>query len=416
MATEVIMPKVDMVMDAGTFVEWLKQEGDTVEKGDPLFIVLTDKANIEIEAPAGGILAGISARPDDVIPIGQPIAYILQPGESLPSESPAPAPAPPAAAPPSVQTAETPPEPASPPPAAPVFGKVRATPAARHLAADLNLTLSQIPGSGSRGRIHKNDVLRFAEAQPEIKTPVPPPVAPAAAVPLPNARRKGSLPLTGPRRIVAERMAYSAFTAPHFTLSLQADMTQAAKLRARIKKKLPSQNGRAPSFTAITARAVAAALTRHPLLNASLSGEEIILWEDVHLGIAVSLDDYLIVPVIKDAHIKNLTQLAADLNDLVERARAKRLTPAEMSGSTFTISNLGMFGIEAFTAIINPPEAAILAVGKITETPVGVKGKIKLRPMMSLTLSIDHRIVDGATGAAFLADLKTVLENPYLLI
>jgi len=413
MATEVIMPKVDMVMDSGTFVEWLKQEGETVEKGDPLFIVLTDKANIEIEAPADGILAGISAQPDDVIPIGQPIAYILEPGESLPQAS-AKAPASPPEA--KSKAPETPPEPAPPASPAPAAGKARATPAARRLAAELGLTLSQIPGSGSRGRIHKNDVLRFTESQPRAKeASAPSPAAPAAAVPLPNARRRGTLPLTGPRRIVAERMAYSAFTAPHFTLSLQADMSEAARLRARIRKNRQPE-GRAPSFTAITARAVAAALTRHPLLNASLNGEEIILWEDVHLGIAVSLDDYLIVPVIREANAKNLTQISADLNDLVERARAKRLTPAEMSGSTFTISNLGMFGIESFKAIINPPEAAILAVGKITDTPVGVKGKIKLRPLMSLTLSIDHRIVDGATGAAFLADLKNVLENPYLLI
>jgi pyruvate dehydrogenase E2 component (dihydrolipoamide acetyltransferase) len=197
-------------------------------------------------------------------------------------------------------------------------------------------------------------------------------------------------------------------------------MSEATRLRSRLLASIEQRTGLRLSFTAILTRAVASTLPRHPYLNASLNGDEVILWEDVNVGIATSIatsiEDYLIVPVIREAQTKDLEQVVADLGDLVERARAKRLTPSEMAGSTFTISNLGMFGIESFTAIINPPESAILAVGKIVDTPVDVEGQIELRPTMHLTLSADHRIVDGAAAARFLADLKAILENPYLLI
>jgi pyruvate dehydrogenase E2 component (dihydrolipoamide acetyltransferase) len=419
MATEIIMPKVDMVMETGTFVEWLKEEGATVQKGEPLFVVLTDKANIEIEAPASGILAGVKARPNDVIPVTQTIGYVLAPGEALP-EGAAVAPLAPVgtAAPPVVQV----PEPLRAGPAG-VPGKVRATPAARRLAADMGVDLGTLPGGrGPRGRIHKADVLAAAEqrpAAPAARPAMPAPTVAAVAAPgvrLPETRQKQVIPLTGVRKVIAERMAYSASTAPHITLSLRVNMSEAARLRTRVQEHVQQKTGQRLSFTAIIARAVAAVLPHHPYLNASLEGERIILWEDVHLGIATSLEDYLIVPVIRQAQTRSLEQLVAELGDLVERARARRLTPAEMSGSTFTISNLGMFGIESFTAIINPPEAAILAVGQIVDAPVGADQQVVLRPMMNLTLSVDHRVVDGAAGARFLADLKKTLENPYLLI
>jgi pyruvate dehydrogenase E2 component (dihydrolipoamide acetyltransferase) len=427
MATEVIMPKVDMVMDTGTFVEWLKNEGDHVEKGEPLFVILTDKANIEIEAPASGVLAGVRVQPDDVIPVTEVIAYLLEPGESLPSygdadlspteaispaEAPAVAPQPePVAA--GVTLAESGPGDGT---ERPPVGKVRATPAARRLAAELGIDLALVSGRGARGRIHKADVLAFAEQRRPPVEPQPAVTAPALQIPLPDARQKEVVPLTGPRKIIADRMAYSAFTAPHITLSLRVDMNEAARLRARVQDPIQQKTGQRLSFTAIIARAVASVLPRHPYLNASLQGDEIIIWDDVHLGIATSLEDYLIVPVIREAQTKSLEQIVTALGDLVERARAKRLTPAEMSGSTFTLSNLGMFGIESFTAIINPPESAILAVGKIVDTPMRAEDGLELRPIMNLTLSADHRVVDGATAARFLAELKATLENPYLLI
>ncbi|TEU22067.1 MAG: 2-oxo acid dehydrogenase subunit E2 [Anaerolineales bacterium] len=419
MATEVIMPKVDMVMDNGTFVEWLKQEGDHVEKGEPLFVILTDKANIEIEAPASGILAGVRAQPDDVIPVTEVIAYILEPGESLLAET--------EARPPTIVPAEVPTSAPSVPELmateaarpGPGEGKVRATPVARRLAAELGIDLTKVPGGGPRGRIHKADVLAFAERQPPaVVQPgvAAAPFAPVPHVPMPDARRKEAVTLAGPRKIIADRMAYSAFTAPHITLSLWVDMSEAARLRTRLLEPLRAKTGQRLSFTAILARAVATVLPRHPYLNASLHGEEILLWDDVHLGVATSVEDYLIVPVIREAQAKNLEEIVAVLGDLVERARARRLAPAEMTGSTFTISNLGMFGIESFTAIVNPPESAILAVGRIVDTPVGAEGEIVLRPMMNLTICTDHRVVDGAGAARFLAELKATLENPYLLI
>lgn len=421
MATEVIMPKVDMMMDTGTFVEWLKNEGEQVEKGEPLFIVLTDKANIEIEAPASGILAGMTAQPDDVIPVTEVIAYILETGEALPAESREPTGAIPAA-----ETPATAPQTDAQRATVEATSaeseldagveKVRATPAARRLAAELGIDLALISGSGTRGRVHKNDVLAFADQrQPGMKARRVVAV-PGLEIPLPNAPQKQVVPLTGPRKIIADRMAHSAFTAPHITLSLHVDMSEAARLRSRVQEPVQQKTGHHLSFTAIIARAVASVLPRHPYLNASLQGENIVIWEDVHLGIATSLEDYLIVPVVREAQNKSLEQIVTVLSDLVERARAKRLAPAEMSGSTFTISNLGMFGIESFTAIINPPETAILAVGKIVDTPVSTGDEIVLRPTMNLTLSADHRVVDGATAARFLAELKATLENPYLLI
>jgi pyruvate dehydrogenase E2 component (dihydrolipoamide acetyltransferase) len=422
MATAVIMPKVDMVMESGTFVEWLKGEGEHVEKGEPLFEIMTDKASIEIESPASGVLAGVRAKPDEVIPVTEVIAYILEEGEELPAE---------AAATPAVELEAAAPEPVQadrldePKIAAhgPAASRARATPVARRLASELGVDLALVQGHGPRGRIHKADVLAFAEGRPKAEAApavaqpgIPMTFAPTVQVPLPSARQKEVVPLAGPRKIIAERMAYSAFTAPHIVLTLSVDMSEAARLRSHLLASIEQRTGFRLSFTAILARAVASTLPRHPYLNASLNGNEIILWEDVHIGIATSIEDYLIVPVIREAQTKDLERIVVAVGDLVERARAKRLTSSEMTGSTFTISNLGMFGIESFVAIINPPESAILAVGKIVDTPSDIDGQIKLRPKMQLTLSADHRIVDGAAGARFLADLKAVLENPYLLI
>ncbi len=420
MPTEVIMPKVDMVMETGTFVEWLVKEGGQASKGDPLFVIITEKAAIEVESPADGILAGVTAKPDDVIPVTETIAYILAPGENLPSKAaPQPAAPAPAKVEAKVEVVATP---------VPSVGsdKVRATPVARRMAEELGVDLSQIPGRGPNGRVHKADVLAYQKPQatgstsptvPVVSTPVvtPQPLV-QSAVPLPDARRKQVIPISGARKVIAERMAQSAFTAPHIHLSLRVDMTEVIRLRERVLEPLQAQTGQRVSYTAILARAVAVVLPKHPYLNASLADGNIILWDDVHLGIATSVEDSLIVPVIREAQSKSLGQVVTALADLTERARSRRLTTSEMTGSTFTISNLGMYGIESFTAIINPPEAAILAVGKMVDTPVQLDGQIVFRPMMEITACADHRIADGATVARFLADLKAALENPYLLI
>ncbi len=422
MPTEVIMPKVDMVMETGTFVEWLVKEGGQASKGDPLFVIITEKAAIEIESPADGILAGVTAKPDDVIPVTETIAYILAPGEELPSKA---APQPIAPIPSSVKTEAKVETVVA---VAPSVGsdKVRATPVARRMAEELGVDLSQIPGRGPNGRIHKADVLAYQKPQapvstspsvPVVSTPVvtPQPLV-QSAIPLPDARRKQVIPIAGARKVIAERMAQSAFTAPHIHLSLRVDMTEAIRLRERVLEPLQAQTGQRVSYTAILARAVAVVLPRHPYLNASLSDGNIILWDDVHLGIATSVEENLIVPVIRESQNKSLGQIVTALADLTERGRSRRLTTSEMTGSTFTISNLGMYGIESFTAIINPPEAAILAVGRMVDMPVQLDGQIVFRPMMEITACADHRIADGATVARFLADLKASLENPYLLI
>jgi pyruvate dehydrogenase E2 component (dihydrolipoamide acetyltransferase) len=412
MATEVIMPKVDMVMETGTFVEWLVKEGGQASKGDPLFVIITEKAAIEVESPADGILAGVTAKPDDVIPVTEVIAYILAPGEKLPSKTAAQIAAP---TPSSVQVEAKVETVVA---VVPSVGsdKVRATPVARRMAEELGVDLSQIPGRGPNGRVHKADVLAYQKPQP-LSAPVATPMPPIqSSIPLPDARRKQVIPIAGVRKVIAERMAQSAFTAPHIHLSLRVDMTEAIRLRERVLEPLQAQTGQRVSYTAILARAVAVVLPKHPYLNASLSDGNIILWDDVHLGIATSVEDSLIVPVIREAQSQSLGQIVSKLADLTERGRSRRLTTAEMTGSTFTISNLGMYGIESFTAIINPPEAAILAVGKMVDTPVQHDGQIVFRPMMELTACADHRISDGATVARFLADLKAALENPYLLI
>jgi len=428
-ATEVIMPKVDMVMETGTFIEWLKKEGEHVNKGEPLFVIGTDKAAIEVEASADGILAGVKANKDDVIPVSEIIAYILAAGEALPAIA---APQPAAA----LSAAAGVIAPAQPAPAALAEraqpGKIRATPLARRMAQDLQMDLNQITGRGPRGRIHKADILACQNAQTAAE-PVhvlqeePLPVKPATAavpvpaslavqIPLPDARRKQVVPLAGPRKIIAERMSYSVSTAPHINISLRVDMTEAIRLRERVLEPLKAQTGQRLSYTAILARAVASVLPRHPYLNASLCDGSIIQWEDIHLGIATSVEENLIVPVIREAQNQNLAQIVTALADLTERARSRRLKPAEMMGSTFTISNLGMFGVESFTAIINPPESAIMAVGKMVDTPVKTADGFEFRPMIQLTVSADHRIVDGVGVARFLADLKSTLENPYLLV
>lgn len=424
MATAVILPKVDMVMETGTFVEWLVNEGETVRKDQPLFVITTDKAAIEVEAPANGTLAGLRAEPGDEIPVSETIAYILGPGEALPAtvqngQGRAPA----AAAPENEasRAAEATSRVKDVAVVSAVLGKVRATPLARRMAAEMDIDLAALQGRGPRGRVHQADVLAAARTQTSPPA-VAPEIAPygmaalALSLPLPDARQKGVVPLVGPRKIIAQRLAYSAAVAPHISLSISVDMSEAVRLRDRVRAKVEQATGQHLSYTAILLRAVAATLPRHPYLNASLAGEEIILWDDVHIGVATSLEDYLIVPVVRQAQDKNLEQIVVALADLLARARNRRLAPSEMSGSTFSVSNLGMFGIESFTAIINPPEAAILSVGKITDTCVRVDGEMTMRPLMNLTINADHRIVDGAAAANYLAELKNCLENPYLLI
>lgn len=429
MATEVIMPKVDMVMETGTFVEWLKQENELVQKGEPLFVISTEKASIEVDAPADGILAGLSAKADDVIPVTEVIAYILEPGEELPEIHSTGADIKPADEKPHAEINFEPEDLSSSSPS--IDEKPRSTPLARRMAEDFGIDLHRLTGRGPKGRIHKADVMEFQKAlsseQLGMKgskkvagselTSVPSLSGARAPmlVPLPQARRKEVVPLSGPRKIIAERMTYSAFSAPHINISLTVDMTEVLRFRRYLQENQTHQKESGISITSILASCVARVLPQHPYLNASLSNDQIILWEDIHLGIAMNNDAGLVVPVIRECQRKNVFQIAESLVDLVDRGRNRRLLPTEMSGSTFTISNLGMYAVEMFTAVINPPESAILAVGKIVETPVRSSGQIDFKPMMNLTVSADHRVLDGASVAAFLQELKINMENPFFL-
>lgn len=409
MPVDVIMPKVDMVMDQGTVALWHKAEGDQVRAGEPLFDIETDKATMEVEAPATGTLARISAHEGTAVPVATVIALIVEPGETL-------------------DTAQVQPQQPSAPVALAALtpdARPRATPLARKMAAEHGLELTAVIGNGPQGRIRKSDVLQAVEqahpsnGSPGNGSPEGVPAAAPAAAP-PHAARETSplpaaqpspggklVPLAGVRKIVAERLTLSA-TIPQFTLQVDVDMTAASALRERLPYR--------PSFTALLARVVGPLLQRHPSLNASFRADGIWLHDHVHLGIALDSHGDLLVPVIRDAHRRTLHEFHTALGDLRARAEARQLGPRELQGSTFTISNLGMFGIDRFTALINPPEAAILAVGGIARKPVEAGATLAWKPMLTLTLSADHRVTDGAAAAKFVQDVRAALEDPYMLL
>ena len=421
MPTPVIMPKLEMSQETATIVEWLKAEGETVDKGEPLLTVETDKVTIDIESPATGTLAGIRVQADDVVPVTEVIAHILQPGERLPTPSAAGEEAPGSrrrATPVAQRIAAEHAVPLEGIPGTGIGGritkadveaalsKVRATPAARRVARERGVELEAIEGSGPRGRIQAADVQ-------------------AATFPKAVSFREGEgdveiVPLTGMRRTIAERMAYSAQTAPHITLTVEADMSAAQALRAELNARAETIAASRISVTAILVKACAWTLTRHRWVNASLHGEEVHLHRSAHVGVAVALEEGLIVPVIHRAETLGLGEIAARLVDLTERAQAGTLTPADVSGGTFTLSNLGMYRIRQFTAILNPPQCAILAVGSIIKRQVVIERDGQdlavIRPIMAMTLSADHRVLDGAVAARFMQDLVDVLEHPNLLL
>jgi pyruvate dehydrogenase E2 component (dihydrolipoamide acetyltransferase) len=421
---EVIMPKVDMAMTEGTIAVWRRRAGEAVEAGEPLFDITTDKADVEVEAPATGTLWDVRAAAGQTIPIGQAIAYILAPGEQPPLDGRPPTTDPyrgsarqqdqyGASAPQSAALSPQPP-------------RIRATPLARKLCRERGLDLNLIQGSGPNGRIGRLDVLAFLEQQSQINqksTTVVEADAPAAnrQTRSPNTQHPTlgdvtRVPLAGLRRVIADRMIASVRNAPHFTLNMQVDMGEAVELRRRVGPAIERQTGAPPSFTAIIVRALAPLLLAHPYLNATLEDQTVLLHHSAHIGVALDRAGDLLVPVLRDAQRLTLSETAAALRDLHQRAHAHTLAQPELRGSTFTISNLGMYGVDSFTAIINPPESAILAVGRIVEMPVARDGAMVVRPVMQLSLSADHRVVDGAAAARFLAELRERLEEPYLLI
>ena len=413
MATRVHMEALSPTMEEGQVVKWLKGEGDAVAQGDILAEIETDKATMELVARGEGALRKILVGEGGTAPVGDVIAIIAPEGEDIAALLAGQDEAGSATAGPAVETPASSGTPAaaqaSAASAATSSGRVKASPLAKRLAGELGLDLAAVQGSGPGGRVVKRDVEMAAQA-----AAVAPAVAPVAPV-VPPGEEFADLPLSQMRKTVARRLTESLGPVPHFFLTVDVDMTRALEARARVNEILAAQGAKA-SVNDLVIKATAAALTRHPECNAWWQGSSIRRFSSVHMGVAVAVPDGLITPVVRDAHAKGLAQIGSEVREMAGRAREKKLQPHEYTGSTFSISNLGMFGIEEFTAVINPPEAGILAVGAVEERAVAVKGQVVVQPRMRITMSCDHRVIDGAQGARFLATLKSFLEEPAAIL
>jgi pyruvate dehydrogenase E2 component (dihydrolipoamide acetyltransferase) len=416
LATNVIMPALGVAQEKGTLLNWLKAEGQSVTKGEPLMEVETDKATVEIEAPASGILANVTAFAGDEIPVGNRIAVILAPGEvaspavqgshprleSGADSSPHPDPLPEGEG---RSREEGKSEIASedrPPPLregggesrSAARGRILASPAARRIATENGLDLASVKGSGPDGAVVAEDVLKSVSSQPRAAGEPP--------------RIKQTVQLTPMRRIVGERMTKSKQTAPHFYVSMDVDMTEISRRRSALKEKGDSL---VPSINDFILSVCARTLRDFPSLNAAFTDHGVEIYSDINIGMAVALEEGLVVPVIRNADRLSVQELAKQSRDLAEKAQKKKLFPLDYEGGTFTVSNLGMLGVDNFVAIINPPQCAILAVGQVAPRVVAHGEGIAVRPMMIMSLSADHRVIDGAIAARFLQELKRHLER-----
>ncbi len=411
MAEVIRMPRMSDTMTEGTFVEWHKKVGDTVKIGDILAEVETDKATMELENYVKGTLLYIGVEKGQAAKVDQIIAIVGKEGEefqSLLTDAPAKQEAP---------AAETT---ATPEPVAQVTvqqttvtttddGRVKASPLAKKIAKEKGIDLQAITGSGPEGRIIKKDV---EQVQPGVQTAAASSAATVAYNHVAGTEGYEEVQVSQMRKVIAQRLSQSKFSAPHFYLTISVDMDNAIAARKSMNAVSPVKI----SFNDMIVKAAALALRQNPAVNASWLGDKIRYNKHVHIGVAVAINDGLVVPVIRFADNKSLSQLAAETGDLAERAKARKLQPADWEGNTFTISNLGMMGIEEFTAIINPPDACILAVGGINQVPVVKNGQIVPGNVMKLTMSCDHRVVDGAVGAGFLKTLKEYLEDPVRML
>jgi pyruvate dehydrogenase E2 component (dihydrolipoamide acetyltransferase) len=438
MATKIIMPKLGMAMSDGTVVKWLKEDGAEVKAGDPVVVIMSKKITYEVEAPAAGILRPV-ARPKDVRAIGQVIGFVTAPGEATP-EVPMEAPPPAETAAKALAPASTPTPAAT--PALPAVGEAKAgevpsSPAARRLAKELGVDISKVRASGSR--ISEDDVRRFHEEQGRIvASPLARRMADEEGLDLATIKGTGPggriteedvlrlldkrevpalalparIPFAGMRQAIAEHMVHSLTTMAQVSMNTTADVTELKATREAFGARW---GGRKPSYTDFLVKAVTVALQEHPLLGARLEGDEIVMPTETNIGVAVALESGLIVPVVRNADRLSLMAIGDKVKDLAERARQNALAVEEVTGGTITITNLGMFGIDASTPIINPPEVAILGVGRIVQHLALVDGQVVARDVMTLSLTVDHRIVDGAPGAQFLQTLVRLLEHPALI-
>ncbi|WP_141993311.1 dihydrolipoamide acetyltransferase family protein [Bacillus sp. B4EP4a] len=443
MATEVVMPKLGATMEEGTIVSWLVQIGETVEEGDPIAEIQTDKIVLEIEAETTGVLLKTLYDAGAVVKVHENIAYLGEENESvedLEKQSPSV----------SLQSAEeqiaTPAEESAIQTRQLASGyKIRRTPAARKLAKDTQIDLRNFTGSGPLGRIQKIDVENYLAEHSQKITPLAKKIAEDQEIDYrgitgsgtrgkivkddiitgsasenngnqANAQDERRVPFIGMRKVIADRISSSAYTAPHVTLLSEIDMTKCVSLRKDLLPVIEKAEGLRISFNEILIKATAFALKLHPGMNISLEGNEIVYHFNINIGLAVAVPDGLVVPVLKDVEQKGLATITREAKMIGKQAREGKISPDDMRESTFTISNLGMYAVDGFTPIINTPNAAILGVGRIQEKPVSVNGEVVVRSMMNLSLSFDHRIIDGAPAAAFLTDLKDTLENPLKLM
>lgn len=418
MVTKITMPKFGWTMTEGKIVKWLKKEGDMVKKGEPLFEIETEKMETEVEAVASGILKKILAPEGSVVEVAKPIAILCEPGEELPplEELLEGAPAPEAV--PKAEAAVAPPTegPAKP---------VRASPLAKKIASEHGIDLSRLEGTGPGGLIVKEDVLRAIEAKkaaakpiavekPVEERPAEKPEAPKEIPGLPKAAQV--IPLEGMRKAIADRLSLSARTAVRVTLVAEVDMTEAVRFRDQLMEEVERRSKVRLSFTHMAIKAAAKALERHPIINSLLIGDEIRVMDEINVGFAVALEEGLVVPVVRKANEKSLFEIASEVNELAERARRRELSPSDVADGTFTITNLGMYGVDGFTPVINPPQTAILGIGRIAQRPAVLDGRIEPRWIAYLSLAFDHRAYDGVPAAQFLQTLKGILERPYELL
>jgi pyruvate dehydrogenase E2 component (dihydrolipoamide acetyltransferase) len=416
MAFSVVMPALEMAQETGKLIAWRKKEGDRVSKGEPLLDIETDKAVVEVEAPADGVLAGITATEGTDIPVGQTIAWIIAPGETPPQEHVPTAPAARATSHDSsvhqraVNTDRT----------SALDSRVRISPKARRLAKELGVDIASVKGSGPDGEILAADVrspaiIHVGTAAPGC--PGGPELLGRSDIELVRSKRSGELEVpTSIGRIMAERTAHSWTTVPHFFVSRDLDAGELNAYRGRIAAEIELAHQIRITHTDLLAAIVSRILLKHPRLNASWTAQGIQRHDYVNMGVAIAVNDGVLAAVIPNAHAANLAEIARQRYEVAERARAGKLRPADIADATFTISNLGMFGVDQFSAIITPPQAAILAVGRIAERVVVVDGKPGVRSMMTVTLSCDHRVVDGARAAEFLRDLAAAVANPKSLL
>jgi pyruvate dehydrogenase E2 component (dihydrolipoamide acetyltransferase) len=425
MATKVFMEALSPTMEEGRLVKWHKREGDVVKAGETLAEVETDKAIMDLVARADGVLRQVAVTEGQTVPVGNVVAVIAAPGENVDAS---------VVASPSATSGNvkremgnvgvaTAPAPVAVAPAQPVSGadatRVKASPLAKRMAKEAGVDLKLVTGSGPGGRVVRRD-LEGAAARPDAAAPVavsaPAPPFPVSRFPLPE-RAEGAyqdVPLTQIRKTIAKRLATSLGPIPHFFLTTEVDMERAAEARDALNRQL-GDRGKV-SFNDVIVKATALALTKHRACNAWFQDDHIRYWNEVHIGMAVAVEDGLITPVIRNADVKPLLEIGREARDLAEQARNRRLQPSEYTGATFSVSNLGMFEIDQFTAVINPPETGIIAVGSIVPKPVVWDGQVVPRRRMRITMSCDHRVIDGATGAAFLKTLKEMLENPLAML